>query len=315
MVARVLPLGNLFESRQPGGGYFLQGVLDLPANCLFVDSNHAAKSDSVGAGRSPDAPLATLDYAVGLCTAGQGDTIVLMPGHTETKTATGDLATLDVAGIRVIGLGHGALQPTFVLTHAGATITISAANVLLRNVKVIADIADVAVGLTLGAGADGCTIEGCWFTSGALTKELKIAISVATTCTDVMIQRNLFETIDTDETGSETHAIFLAGSADRICIRDNEMMGNFGTAAIAGTVAASVHVRIQRNSINNTDSTNGLAISLHASTTGIVADNRLLGLKTNTVPLVAAGCANHENYTTAAVNESGLLKPTAETFS
>lgn len=309
------PRRNLFESQQPGGAYFLDGVLNTPGNVFFVDSGHAAAANDAGGGRSPDQPLATLDYAVGLCEAGKGDTIVLMPGHSESKTASGDIATLDIAGIRVIGLGQGAIMPTFVLGHASATLSVTAANILIRGIKVIADVADVAVGLTCGAGADDLTVEDCKFLSGALTKELKKAISLADGCANVTIQRCQFETFISDETGSETHAIYAAGAADRLRVLDNEMIGNFGTAAIDLATSASVRVRILRNVIFNIDSTNGLCISLHASTTGIVAYNALTGLKTNTVPIVCAGCAAHENYTSAAANESGIVRPAVETYS
>ena len=49
-------------------------------------------------------PFATIDYAVGRCTANAGDIIVAMPGHTETVTAAAGL-DLDVAGICILGLG------------------------------------------------------------------------------------------------------------------------------------------------------------------------------------------------------------------
>lgn len=308
------PRANAFASQQPGGAYFLQGAESNPGNTFFVDSTHPAASDAVGGGRSPDAPLATIDYAIGLCAANQGDRIIVMPAHAESKAASGDLFTLDISGVEIVGLRSGALRPVLTLGHASATCTISAANCRIRGLKVISDIADVAVGFTASATADGLVVEDCWFTSGALTKELKIAISIAAACTDVKIRGCRFETIATDETGSETHAIFCAGAADSLEVTDCFMYGNFGTAAIDAATAASVRIFLARNYIHNIDSTNGLAISLHASTTGVVSDNRLLGLKTNTVPLVSAGCSNFENYTTAAVNESGLLKPTAETF-
>lgn len=304
---------SLFANKRPGGAIVVADARDLPNAAIYVDSvNGSATND----GFTPDTAVTTLTLGVAAATAAKRDTIFLMPGHAESKTASGDIVDVSKSGIRVIGLGaqFDALIPTFTLGHATATFTVSAANVLLRGIKIIADTADVAVGLTLGAGADGCKVEECWFTSGALTKELQIAISVATTCTDVAIRRCLFETTDTDETGSETHAIFLAGSANRIEIVDNVAIGNFGTAAIAGTVAASTHVRILRNFLATTDTTNGLAVSLHASTTGIVAWNALGGSKTNTIPLACAGCWAFENYTTAAVNESGIIKPAAETY-
>lgn len=303
----------LFARTRPGGVLTISDIRETPAEAIFLDSVNGASGND---GFTPDTAVVTLTAAIAAATAAKRDTIYVAPFHAESRTSSGNIADINKSCLRIIGLGgeQGADMPTFTLGHASATLTISAANVLVRGIKVIADAADVAVGVTASAAADGLVIEDCWMTSGALTKELQVGVSIAALCTDVTIRRNVFETIDTDETGSETHAILLAGAADRIRILDNEMVGNFGTAAIAGTVAASVHVRILRNYINNTDTTNGLAISLHASTTGIVADNRLLGLKTNTKPIVAAGCAVHENYTSAAAGESGIVWPAVETY-
>ena len=303
----------LFANKRPGGAVVVADARDLPNAAIYVDSvNGSATND----GFTPDTAVTTLTLGVAAATAAKRDTIFLMPGHAESKTASGDIVDVSKSGLRVIGLGSqfDALIPTFTLGHASATFTVSAANVLLRGIKIIADAADVAIGVTLGTGADGCKIEDSWLTSGALTKELKIAINVATTCTDVAIRRCLFETVDSDETGSETHAVKLAGSADRFEMTDCVAIGNYGTAVLDGATAASVHVRILRNTLITTDTTNGLAISLHASTTGVVGLNLLGGSKTNTIPLASAGCWAFENYTTAAVNESGIIKPAVETF-
>lgn len=100
----------------------------------FVDSGSAVAADSVGAGTSPDSPFLTWDYAVGIATANNGDTIYLMPGHAETITAAGGV-TLDKAGIRTIGIGEGSDRPTFTFTTAnGASILITAASNVVKNI-------------------------------------------------------------------------------------------------------------------------------------------------------------------------------------
>ena len=103
-----------------------------------MDSGHAAASDTAGFGRTPDAPFATIDYAVGQCTASQGDIIYVMPGHAEVLAAAADLA-LDVIGISVIGLGNGPLQPTVTLGTADT-----------------ADVDVDAAGITVGESAFHC---------------------------------------------------------------------------------------------------------------------------------------------------------------
>ena len=73
-------------------------------NQYFVSSDTGA--DSTGNDGSIRRPFATIDYAVGRCSANVGDVIYVMPGHTETVSAAAGI-NLDVAGISVIGLGAG----------------------------------------------------------------------------------------------------------------------------------------------------------------------------------------------------------------
>jgi len=99
---------------------------------VFVHSGTG--SNAGGFGASPDKPVATLDYAIGLCTANKGDKIYLIPGHAETFTATNGFDA-DVAGIEIIGLGWGAARPTFTFNHANAQVNIGAASVRIRNMS------------------------------------------------------------------------------------------------------------------------------------------------------------------------------------
>ena len=79
------------EQAQGAGPAFLLDSRFAPGNVFFVQSTHAGAADAAGRGRTPSQPLATIDYAVGLCTAGQGDLIIVLPGHVETVSAAGGL--------------------------------------------------------------------------------------------------------------------------------------------------------------------------------------------------------------------------------
>src|SRR3990167_1275260 len=100
-----MALTALFSRRQPGGVFVVEDKADHPGAIFFVDSTHAAKADAVGGGRSPDRPLATIDYAIGLCTASKGDVIYVMPGHAENLTAA-DGIDCDIAGITIVEIGR-----------------------------------------------------------------------------------------------------------------------------------------------------------------------------------------------------------------
>lgn len=122
----------LFSRKQAGGVFTIDDLAEHPGEIYFVNSTGG--SDSSGSGKSPDAPFATLDYAIGQCTASAGDVIYLMPGHAETTTAI----ALDVAGVRIVGLGWGRIRPTITAdTTAGSLLTVSAANCEIHNVRLL----------------------------------------------------------------------------------------------------------------------------------------------------------------------------------
>jgi hypothetical protein len=96
---------------------------------------HSTGTDGASYGTTPDAPFATIDYAIGKCTASKGDIIYVMEGHTETLAAT---IALDVAGVQIIGLGRGALRPKITGLTGIAMVTMTAANVTIRNIHLLA---------------------------------------------------------------------------------------------------------------------------------------------------------------------------------
>ena len=119
----------------------------------YVDSGSGSDSAS---GKSPERALATLDAAIGKCTANQGDQIYILPGHAETVATAGAIAA-DVAGISIIGLGEGADRPTFTFSAVDATMTISGASTVLKNILVKPSI-DSVVSPIVVSGPD-CDID------------------------------------------------------------------------------------------------------------------------------------------------------------
>ena len=113
------------------------GVPILPGwttgNVFFVDSGIGA--DVASQGTTATAPFATLDYAIGRCTASNGDQIIVMPGHAETITSS-TYVRLDVAGLSIIGLGNGDNRPTFTLTASATPLmTVSADDQKISNLR------------------------------------------------------------------------------------------------------------------------------------------------------------------------------------
>lgn len=95
-------------------------------------------------GPDPDGRIryaATIDAAIGLCTANAGDVIYVLPGHTESVTATS--IACDVAGVSIIGLGSGSLKPTLTFGATDSAINVTAANCTWQNFRITAGIGNV----------------------------------------------------------------------------------------------------------------------------------------------------------------------------
>ena len=199
---------------------------------FFVSSDTGGDGND---GTSPDSPRATLDSAIGLCTADKGDMIVIMPGHTE-NIATASAITNDVAGINVIGLGNGSLRPKFSFTAAAATHVISAGNTLFKNIQWEANFADVAVGLDV-SGVDNLTFEDCWFTEAGTNLNFLNLIDLATGADNFTIKNCDFIG------GDASNDAFISGVAHSgFYISDSRFYANVAQTAAHGLIVSSGNV-------------------------------------------------------------------------
>ena len=137
-------------------------------------------------------PYATFEGAMssGKLVANREDNIILLPGHAESITEASDSSgfDLDTAGVKVLGLGQGTLQPTFTLTTAiGANIDINAANCAVRGITVTCNFADVTAMISVTA-ADA-TIEDCTVHQGTTTNDCVVGLLTDANA-DRMLLRN-----------------------------------------------------------------------------------------------------------------------------
>ena len=295
----------IFGRRQPGGATTYADERYTNKDIVYVSS--VTGTDADGYGRHPESPCATLDYAISLNS--NPKPIILLPNHAETLVGATS-CVLDVAGTEVWGRGTGTERATFTLgTATAATISITAANCQLHNIKVISDLADVAAGVTAAAGADGLLIEDCWFADGAAAKELVIGVSCAADCDNVTIRNNWFTTANG---GGCASAIKFVGATDNSRVERNFIFGDYSAAGIDGATAAGTLILLLDNWIHNHDATAGLAISMNSSTSGIVSGNHCHGGKDGTAPLAVAGMDPYENYGTNAEGASGIILPAVD---
>lgn len=241
-------------------------------------------------------PFATLDFAVGRCTASRGDIIMVMPGHAETLSAA-DAIDLDVVGVSVIGLGNGTNRATFTMDDAAGEITVGANNVTIENIIVNASVTVVLKGINVEAAVNNVTIRGCTFgVDIAGTDEFLHTISFENGSTDSLIENC---TIDMG-IGGATAAIIADADTDKLVIQNNVIRGDYGTACIVGDTTLSTQIMIRGNILVNGVGGNLNAqpgIELLTGTTGIISDNYIVcNLTTLAASVVADTCLLFENY-------------------
>lgn len=294
----------LFSRKQSGGFFIVDDLAQHPGAIWFVDSGHAAASDAAGFGRTPDAPFATLDYAVGKCTASQGDVIYAMPGHAEVVSAAGDL-DLDVIGISIIGLGNGSLQPTVTFDTANtADVDVDAADITVENIHFVANFADIAAAIDVNA-AD-FTLRGCRFSE--LTTDMNAKIWVQDSNSDrLTIEDCRALALD----AANTHFVNFAGTGDGHRVIGNELIGDWGTIAVGGAGDLTNAVVLD-NVMHNAATDNDACFNFSAATTGIFMRNLTGGGAAQANGHTATAMAVAENYYGVSAEDlSAILEPIA----
>ena len=298
----------LFYRSVPGGIDSVVNESMTAGNIFWVHSG----GSGTGA-YSPQNPITTLDAAVGLCTANQGDTIFLMPGHTENITsATG--CVLDVTGIRVIGLGQGFDRPTLTLTTATtSTISIGAQSIWLENVLIISNFLDIASAITVSTAGDGLTLKNIEMKNVSAVLGALIQITIATTCSDVTIDGLLVREYTT-MTNPATNIIVASGTHDRFTLK-NSRIYCFSTAApVALSAGIGLDITLENIRLTNAETGAGLGIACHNSSTGLAEDITVVNLKNTVKGLTGTGLSvgARVNYSNAVNAYAGLFSYTID---
>ena len=179
-------------------------------------------------------PFATIDYAIGRCTAGRGDIIMVKPGHAESLSAAAAIVA-DIAGIAIIGLGSGANVPTLTWdTATTATMTVTAANITFNNIKFVNNFADVATMFSVSGAGDGLTFENCVFTDTSTVLNAVDFITFATGADD-------FSMVNCRMIGkSASNDSFITGVAhDRIYISGCQFQMDVAQTSVVGLIETS----------------------------------------------------------------------------
>mgnify|MGYP001604308738 CR=1 FL=1 len=281
---------------------FQRGLVEVAGTAFFVSSTHAQAEDSPSHGRTPEVPFATIDYAIGRCTANNGDIIFVMPGHVETISSATSLV-FDIAGVVVIGLGQGRTRPILDFTNTAGSVEMDAANCRLSNVQLRANVSAVVVGINVDA--HDVELDLLAWTFDATGDDFVTMIDV-TTVNRTHIHDCLFES---ENAAGGAEAINLTNTADTR-IENNTFRGNWSDAAIQNTTTLCTRLVIKGNVIYNSDTSvyNGIDVGT-LSTTGIVANNRITALYATTLTKIFrdGDLTSMDNFFANDVSERGSI--------
>lgn len=214
----------------PGGLPSIVDVSKFSGNIFIVDSN--VGTDAAGYGYHPDYPFDSIDYAVGQCTANQGDVILVLPGHVEAVAAAADL-DLDVAGITIIFLGHGNARGQIQFgTDVGADMDVDAADITMINPRFVAAIDALTGPIDVNAARFKIIDGTCEDATDINTTDWVVADANAD---DIDIDGLTF--IDGNAGGTQKQSFIQVAGATRPKLKRIRATGDFGTGIIENGTA------------------------------------------------------------------------------
>lgn len=227
------PLGNFLHPTLPfldfGAGVRLPGATVIPPG------GHTVYLRSTGPQDGDDQSLVkrlhtTLNSALAQCRSGMGDTVIVLPGHSESITTADQMSNL-VAGTKVIGVGSGNARPTFTWTAAAATFLLDVANVTLSNLILNLDpgTGTTTVAAPITVSAAGCSIVGCKIRMGTdANSKVTIGITTTAAATDLTIAGNEIY----GATAAECTTMLQFVGADRLKLLQNTIVGATSSASV-----------------------------------------------------------------------------------
>jgi len=293
----------LFVRKQSGGMFSVVQESMTTGSIFFVHSGTGV--NSVNGGQNPDAPLATLDYAIGLCTANKGDVIYVMPGHAETIAATEGFDA-DVAGIKIIGLGWGASRPTFNFTATASQVNVGANSVHLENLRFTAGVSAVAAGLQVEGFTDFVCRNCEWYWGGTTTWDFALSIELEAGSSRALIENCRF--LAEPAVAGAVSAVKLSGASHNVRVTDCEFMGDYSTACLNGITTLSQGLMFLDNLVHNTDAAEPY-LEVLTGTTGIISNTRgQAGGATIAANAVADAMSHCENFVTNTTGTIAVVK-------
>lgn len=244
------------------------GMPPTGGNVFHVDSGHTNASNNNN-GKNPNHPLASIDTAVGLCTANNGDQIWVYPGHAETVSAAAGL-DLDIAGITIVFLGNGNDRGTISFgTVPGADMDVDAADITLINPRFVAGV-DALTGPIDVNSARFKMYGATWHDATTInTTDCVVADANA----DNMVIDG-FEFIDGDAAGTQKQSFIQVAGATGVVIKNVKCTGDFGTGIIENGTAW-IDALLENLVLDNASASPTVCILLQGTSSGWVRNSSL----------------------------------------
>ncbi len=293
------------------------GLVFWVSNAATLLTNQKAGSD--GNRGTYDQPFGTLAYAISQCVANRGDIIFIKPGHAETITANTALP-FNIAGVAIVGLGAGAMRPTFTFTTANSNrIPVSAANMSVRNCIFVGNFLSIATCFLLTTAPE-FEVDSCAFRDTDATHGF---LSILTTTVSVNSDGLRFtnNVVQSDATTTPGPAVVIANTIARVTVSGNEVWHTVASNNIAALIEHGALVVDKLMclwnyiySINTDTATGAILVKTTAITgSGMIAHNRIRALDVAGAIVVTANAVQYGLFDNLFIGDgtsvSGFVLP------
>lgn len=262
----------------------------------------------------------TLAAALTKVRAGAGDTIYVLPGHSENVTGATMLDGL-VAGTRIIGCGYGSNRPVFRWTATTSKWNVAVADCVFANLNLRIEGAVVVKGIYV-TGADCVFANNIIQTSSGASNVATIVMEYDTGADRFVLSDNKFYGL---LAGASTDGVLVTAALTDWEIKRNTMIfpSTAATKGLIHLVGASLNGYIGFNALYNTVASSVPCIYFDdVASDGLCEYNRCAvtvgtGSAPNVTGILKAGTNTLwrfiENYSTPTKNTSGDISPVRDT--
>jgi len=254
--------------------------------------------------------VATLNAGLARCRSGQGDIVVVLPGHAENVSAADQMSNL-VAGTRILGMGEGSNRPKLTWTVAAATFLLDVADVTIDNFVLqmaASGNAGVTVAAPITVSAATCAITNCRINFGDdANDDVTIGITTTAAADGFVFANNHC----IGATAAECTAFLQIVGGDSLVVAGNYISGAssaVGVGLVRVLTTATTNIQILDNVIRNNLASSEEALTLLAACTGFMNGNNLHVLDNASVALDEDGSIiyGNDNYLANTVSERGV---------